>query len=73
MLLLFNPARRFLVTIQTYLQQTKPTKGHNNLLGTGHLVQIQVFKILGISLEIPSISKSRYERPSISKFLIRNT
>ena len=29
--------------------------------------------MLGISLEIPSISNLRYEKPSISKFLIRNT
>ena len=31
------------------------------------------FEILGISLEIPSISNSRCEKHSISKFLIRNS
>ena len=31
------------------------------------------FEILVISLEIPSISNSRCEKPNISKFLIRNT
>ena len=31
------------------------------------------FEILGISLKIPSISNLRCEKPSISKFLIRNT
>ena len=31
------------------------------------------FEILGILLEIPSISNSRCEKPSISKFLIQNT
>ena len=36
-------------------------------------LKFQVFEILGISLEIPSISNSRCEKPSISKFLIRNT
>ena len=29
--------------------------------------------MLGISLEIPSISNLKCEKPSISKFLIRNT
>ena len=33
----------------------------------------QVFEILDISLEIPSFLNSRCEKPSISKFLIRNT
>ena len=32
-----------------------------------------IFEILNISLEIPSISNTRCEKPSISKFLIRNT
>ena len=40
------------------MQQTKTTKGHNDLLGTGYLVEIPSFRILGISLEIPSISNS---------------
>ena len=31
------------------------------------------FEILGISLEIPSISNSRFEKPNILKFLIQNT
>ena len=31
------------------------------------------FKTLGISLELPSISNSRCEKPIISKFLIQNT
>ena len=35
--------------------------------------KFQVFEILGILLEISSISNSRYEKPSISKCLIRNT
>ena len=34
--------------------------------------KFQVFKILGISLEISSFLNSRCERPSISKFLIQN-
>ena len=29
--------------------------------------------VVGISLEVPSISNSRCEKPSISKFLTRNT
>ena len=31
------------------------------------------FEILPISFEIPNISNSRCEKPTISKFLIRNT
>ena len=30
------------------------------------------FEMLGIPLEIPSISNSRCKKPSISKFLVRN-
>ena len=30
------------------------------------------FEILGILLNIPSISKSRYEKPNVSEFLILN-
>ena len=53
---------------------TKTTKGHNNLLGTGYLVEILSFRKLGTyTLEIPIISNSRCEKPSILKFLIRST
>ena len=45
----------------TYIKSTKNPGFHT------------FFEILGISLEIPSISNSRCEKPSISKFLIRNT
>ena len=45
---------------RTYIKSTK-NPGFNNF-----------FEILGISLEISSISDSRCEKPSISKFLIRN-
>ena len=34
--------------------------------GISHLL----FEILGISLELPSVSNSRYENPNILKFLI---
>ena len=44
-----------------HLQQIKITKRHNNILVTGYLV------------EIPSILYLRCEKPSVSKFLNRNT
>ena len=53
-----------------HVEETNTTSGH---ICPALESKYRVFEILGISLERPSISPSRCEKPSISKFLIRNT
>ena len=52
-------------SLSKHLQHTKTTKGHNNLLCSGYLVEIPSFRNT-------SLSNSMCEKP-ISKRLIRNT
>ena len=67
----FNPTLRLLVIDQTFTTQKQP---RDIIIFYGVAIQskFQGFEILSISLEIPSLSNSRCEKP-ISKRLIRNT
>ena len=64
---------RFVSQLQSNYLQQKQSRDIIIFSVPAIQLKFQVFEILGISLEIPSISNSRCEKPSISKFLIRNT
>ena len=69
---LFDPAFHLLVTITNYLEETITTAGHIVFSAPPLKSKYQVFEILVISPEIPSISK-KFGKPCVSKFLIQNT
>ena len=71
--ILFNPALRLLVTVQTFATNKNNQEKLKIFSVPTIQSKFQVFEILGILFEIPRYSNSRCEKPSISKFLIPNT
>ena len=63
---LFDPAFRLLVTVQNIWRKQKQPLDIIIFLVPALESKYRVFKILGISLEIPTSSNSRCEKPSIS-------